>query len=76
MTKLPLEVQTLYAELLDGLVASEAKRTIGNAPGCFVTKVVKGETYLLLPALGAGRGAPPGLCGTEGRTFGPAGAGC
>ncbi|MGQ0667027.1 MAG: GSU2403 family nucleotidyltransferase fold protein [Nitrospiraceae bacterium] len=45
MERLPLETQTLYAELLEQLTAIEAHRSIGRVPGCFVTKTVKGETY-------------------------------
>jgi hypothetical protein len=45
MTKLPLEVQTLYAELMERLAAAEAVRAIGDVPGSFVTKTVKGEEY-------------------------------
>lgn len=42
---LPLETQTLYAELLERLTALEAHRSIGRVSGCFTTKEVKGETY-------------------------------
>lgn len=45
MNKQPLEVQTLYAELIERLTSLEAHRTIGRAKGTFVTKTVKGETY-------------------------------
>jgi len=45
MERLPLETQTLYAEFLARLHAASAHRSIGQVPGCFVTKVVKGETY-------------------------------
>lgn len=45
MQRQPLEVQTLYAELLEQLVALEAGRTIGHVPGGFVTKNVKGNPY-------------------------------
>jgi hypothetical protein len=41
----PPEVQTIYAELVERLTAMEASRAIGQVPGTFVTKVVKGETY-------------------------------
>lgn len=44
MEKLSLETQTLYAELLERLLAVETRRTIGRAPGGFITKTVKGET--------------------------------
>jgi len=43
--RLPLEIQTLYAELLERLAAREAMRTIGHLPGSFVTKRVKGQEY-------------------------------
>lgn len=43
--KQPLEVQTLYGELVERLVALEARRSIGSVSGCFVTKEVKGESY-------------------------------
>jgi hypothetical protein len=41
----PLEVQTIYAELLERLAALEADRAIGHAQGTFTTKNVKGQTY-------------------------------
>jgi len=45
MQKQPIEIQTLYAELVERLVALEAQRAIGHLKGSFVTKTVKGETY-------------------------------
>lgn len=45
MEKLPLETQTLYAELLEQLAAIEAHRSIGHLSGSFVTKQVKGGRY-------------------------------
>ena len=45
MERMPLEVQTLYAELLERLSALEARRSIGHVSGSFVTKVIKGDTY-------------------------------
>lgn len=45
MERLPLETQTLYAELLEQLTALETRRSIGRVPGCFVAKIVKDETY-------------------------------
>jgi hypothetical protein len=45
MERLPSTVQTAYAELLDQLVAFEARRSIGHAPGAFVTKTIKGHAY-------------------------------
>ncbi len=45
MERLPLEVQTLYAELLERLAAYEAQRAIGHVAGTFVTKSVKGHDY-------------------------------
>lgn len=41
----PIEVQTLYAELLEQLAAYEAARAIGHLAGSFVTKHVKGHEY-------------------------------
>jgi len=43
--KLPLETQTLYAEMMEQLMALEAQRSIGHASGCFTTKVIKGASY-------------------------------
>lgn len=45
MVRLPPEIQTFYAELLDRLTALDARRTIGRAPGSFVLKTVKGHSY-------------------------------
>ena len=45
MEKLPLETQTLYAELIERLTAIEAERTMGHSPGCFTEKEVKGRPY-------------------------------
>lgn len=45
MQKLPLETQTLYAEMMEQLIALEAQRSIGHVPGCFATKSVKGVSY-------------------------------
>ena len=42
---LPVPVQTLYAELLEQLVALDARRSMGHAPGAFVTKRLKRGTY-------------------------------
>jgi hypothetical protein len=41
----PLEVQTLYAELLEQQAAFEAQRAIGHLSGTFVTKKIKGAEY-------------------------------
>jgi hypothetical protein len=43
---LPLETQTLYAELLEHLIAVHAQRSIGLLKGSFAKKTIKGETYL------------------------------
>ena len=40
MQRLPLEVQTLYAELLEQLAVHEASRAIGHAAGSLVIKTV------------------------------------
>lgn len=45
MRRLPPEVSTLYAELIERLVSFEAHRSIGHAPGSLVTKTIKGQTY-------------------------------
>lgn len=45
MQRLPLETQTIYAELLDRLTALAARRSIGQAPGSFVAKKIKGQSY-------------------------------
>ena len=43
--RLPAEVLTLYAELLEQLTIVAARRSIGHAQGSFVTKTIKGQTY-------------------------------
>jgi hypothetical protein len=45
-TPLPLETQTLYAELLEHLVGVRAQRSIGGLTGSFAEKSIKGERYL------------------------------
>lgn len=45
MQRQPLEIQTIYAELLERLAALEAERAIGHAQGTFTTKTVKGQVY-------------------------------
>jgi hypothetical protein len=45
MENLPLETQTLYAQVMENLLAMEAQRAIGRLAGCFTTKTVKGLTY-------------------------------
>jgi hypothetical protein len=42
----PLVVQTLYAELMEQMLAQEAGRSIGDVEGCFTTKNIKGEQYV------------------------------
>ncbi|MBN2848598.1 MAG: nucleotidyltransferase domain-containing protein [Coriobacteriia bacterium] len=54
MRRQPLEVQTIYAELIDQLAAYEASRTIGHTSGSFVTKRVKGQEYYYFQQLGPG----------------------
>jgi hypothetical protein len=46
MQKQPLEIQTLYAEFLEQMTAFEAQRDLGHLRGCFITKTVKGASYL------------------------------
>jgi len=43
---LPLETQTLYAELLEHLMGVRAQRSIGGLTGSFAEKTIKGEKYL------------------------------
>lgn len=43
---LPLETQTLYAELLEHLIGVHAERSIGRLTGSFTEKTIKGEIYL------------------------------
>ena len=45
MPRIPIDTQTLYAELLEQLTALELHRSIGNAAGSFVTKAIKENTY-------------------------------
>ncbi len=54
MQRQPLEVQTIYAELLEQLAVYEASRTIGHTAGSFVTKVVKGQEYYYFQNVGPG----------------------
>lgn len=61
MQRQPLEVQTIYAELLDQLGAYEASRTIGHTAGSFVTKTVKGQEYYYFQHVGPG--------GTKSQTY-------
>ncbi len=48
LNRLPLDVQTLYAELLEHLTVLEAERALGSVKGTFVTKEVKGRRYSYL----------------------------
>lgn len=52
MLRQPLEVQTIYGELLDQLSAYEASRAIGRTAGSLVTKTVKGQKYYYYQHLG------------------------
>lgn len=54
MERQPLEIQTLYAELLEQLAAYEAARKIGHSPGSLVTKRVRGQEYYYFQHLGPG----------------------
>ena len=45
-TTLPLETQTLYAELLEHLIGVRAQRSIGGLTGSFAEKTIKGERYV------------------------------
>lgn len=43
---IPLETQTLYAELLEHMIGVRAQRSIGALTGSFAEKTIKGERYL------------------------------
>ena len=45
MDQIPMETQTLYAELLDQVRILEARRSIGHLKGGFTTKSKGGNTY-------------------------------
>ena len=51
MNRLPLETQTLYAELVEQLTVLEAQRAIGHLPGCFTLKTVKGRRICSKPPI-------------------------
>ena len=44
MVVLSIPIQTLYAELIDLLMAIAARRSIGHAPGAFVTNITASRT--------------------------------
>jgi hypothetical protein len=50
LARLPLETQTLHAELLEHLTAVLADRSFGALKGTFVEKKIKGEVYLYFQA--------------------------
>ena len=54
IARLPLDVQTLYAELIEQLTALDAQRALGSLKGTFVTKEVKGRRYAYLQYSAAG----------------------
>lgn len=43
---MPLETQTLYAELLEHLLTVRAEHSVGRVSGSFAEKTIKGEKYL------------------------------
>src|SRR5438552_1531149 len=47
---LPVETQTIYAELLEHLLALHAQRSLGRLSGSFAEKPIKSETYLYFQA--------------------------
>jgi hypothetical protein len=47
-TRLPLQVQTLYAELVQDLVSASAAGVIAGRRGTFVKKEIRGRTYWYL----------------------------
>ena len=46
--RLPLEAQTLYAELMEHLLAADVGQILGRLPGTFVVKRIKGAPYVYL----------------------------
>ena len=46
--RLPESVQTLYAELLDQVRTADAEAVLGGVRGSFVSKEIRGRTYLYL----------------------------
>ena len=51
-TALPLETQTLYAELLEHLMGVHAQRAMGRLPGSFAEKTIKGHLTTIFYKLG------------------------
>lgn len=49
-TKQDLTTQTIYSELLDRVKIREASRSLGHAPGGFVSKTIKGVRYIYFQA--------------------------
>src|SRR5262245_43147891 len=45
MERLSLQIQTVYAELIERLTTADAQRAIGRTGGAFVRKTVKGQDY-------------------------------
>lgn len=45
MPRLPLETQTIYAELLERLRAFELTRSLASLSGTFAPKEVRGSRY-------------------------------
>lgn len=56
MRELPLQTQTVFAELADRAEALEASRTIASLRGSFASKQVKGHTYWYFKTSQPGRG--------------------
>lgn len=54
MTRLSVQVQTAYAELVEQLIAMDARRAIGHTTGTFTRKTVKGQTYYYFQHVEAG----------------------
>ena len=54
--RLSLTAQTLHAELLERLVAHEARRAIGHAAGTFVRKTIRAREYVYFQHAAPGAG--------------------
>ena len=45
MERLPLQIQTAYAELVEQLTGLDLQRGLGHSGGTFVRKTLKGQEY-------------------------------
>jgi hypothetical protein len=64
-----VETQTLYAELLEQLLALHAERSLGRLPGTFTEKRIKGEDYLYFQVSQPGGGTKQFYLGRKTRAL-------